>query len=151
MKRDASDKRSQRIIVVCHCILNVHSLEDDLAIYPGLEEEVIELLIQKGVGLYQIPCPEIELSGIFRKALPKAPDFIMPLLGVVGILVVLCGIELLMWKKWAFWLICLMSTIVMVLQLSVGFGAKSFVGPLGVLILYGLLQLGKESTWKQLQ
>jgi len=71
MKRDASDKRSRRIVVVSHCILNVHSLEDDLAIYPGLEEEVIELLIQKGVGLYQIPCPEIELSGIFRKALPK--------------------------------------------------------------------------------
>ena len=71
MKRDVSDKRSQRIVVVSHCLLNVHSLEDNLALYPGLEEEVIELLIKKGVGLYQIPCPEIELSGIFRKALPK--------------------------------------------------------------------------------
>jgi predicted secreted protein len=71
MKREASDKRSQRIVVVSHCILNVHSLEDELAIYPGLEEEVIELLIRKGTGLYQIPCPEIKLSGIFRKALPK--------------------------------------------------------------------------------
>ena len=65
------DQRSKRIVVVSHCILNVHSLEDNLAIYPGLEEEVIELLLKKGVGLYQIPCPEIELSGIFRKALPK--------------------------------------------------------------------------------
>jgi predicted secreted protein len=71
MKRAVSDKRSQRIVVVSHCILNVHSLEDNLALYPGLEEEFIELLIKKGVGLYQIPCPEIELSGIFRKALPK--------------------------------------------------------------------------------
>ena len=66
-----NDKRSARIVVVSHCILNVHSLEDDLAIYPGLEEEVVKLLISKGVGIYQIPCPEIELSGIFRKALPK--------------------------------------------------------------------------------
>lgn len=65
------DLRSGRMVVVSHCILNVHSLEDDLAIYPGLEEEIIELLIRKGVGIYQIPCPEIELSGIFRKALPK--------------------------------------------------------------------------------
>jgi len=65
------DERSGRMVVVSHCILNVHSLEDDLAAYPGLEEEVIELLINKGVGIYQIPCPEIELSGIFRKALPK--------------------------------------------------------------------------------
>jgi len=65
------DKRSKRIVVVSHCLLNVHSLEDNLALYPGLEEEVIELLIKKGVSIYQIPCPEIELSGIFRKALPK--------------------------------------------------------------------------------
>jgi predicted secreted protein len=56
---------------VSHCILNVHSLEDNLAIYPGLEKEVVELLVKKGVGIYQIPCPEIELSSIFRKALPK--------------------------------------------------------------------------------
>lgn len=65
------DQRSEKIVIVAHCILNVHSLEDNLAIYPGLEEEVIELLIKKGAGIYQIPCPEIELSGIFRKALPK--------------------------------------------------------------------------------
>jgi len=65
------DRRSGKIVVVSHCILNVHSLEDDLAIYPGLEEEVIELLIKKGVGIYQFPCPEVDLSGIFRKALPK--------------------------------------------------------------------------------
>ncbi len=66
-----TDKRSGKIAIVSHCILNVHSLEDNLAIYPGLEEEVVELLIKKGVGLYQLPCPEIELSSIFRKPLPK--------------------------------------------------------------------------------
>lgn len=59
------------MVVVSHCLLNVHSLEDDLAIYPGMEEEVVELLMKKGAGIYQIPCPEIELSSIFRKALPK--------------------------------------------------------------------------------
>ena len=66
-----ADKRSGKIVVVSHCLLNVHSLEDNLAIYPGLEQEVLELLIKKGVGIYQIPCPEIALSSIFRKALPK--------------------------------------------------------------------------------
>jgi predicted secreted protein len=65
------DKRSGKIVVVSHCILNVHSLEDNLAIYPGVEQEVVELLIKKGVGIYQIPCPEIRLGGISRKALPK--------------------------------------------------------------------------------
>ena len=65
------DQRSGKIVVVSHCILDVHCLEDDLAIYPGLEKEIVQLLIKKGVGIYQIPCPEIELSGIFRKAMPK--------------------------------------------------------------------------------
>ena len=65
------DRRSGKIVVVSHCILNVHCLEDNLAIYPGLEEEIIQLLIKKGVSIYQIPCPEIELSSIFRKPLPK--------------------------------------------------------------------------------
>lgn len=66
-----NDKRSGKIVIVSHCILNVHSLEDNLAMYPGMEEEVVELLLKKGVGIYQIPCPEVELAGIFRKALPK--------------------------------------------------------------------------------
>lgn len=65
------DQRSGKMVVVTHCIMNVHSLEENLAIYPGLEQEVVELLVKKGVGIYQIPCPEVELSGIFRKALPK--------------------------------------------------------------------------------
>jgi predicted secreted protein len=65
------DKRSGKIVIVSHCILNVHCLEDNLAVYSGMEEEIVNLLLSKGVGIYQIPCPEIELSGIFRKALPK--------------------------------------------------------------------------------
>ncbi|MFX0202110.1 MAG: CD3072 family TudS-related putative desulfidase [Candidatus Hodarchaeota archaeon] len=66
-----SDERSGRIVVVSHCILNVHSLEDNLAFYSGLEEEVIQLLISSRVGIFQLPCPEMDLFGISRKPLPK--------------------------------------------------------------------------------
>lgn len=66
-----SDVRSGKIVIVSHCILNVHSLEDNLAFYPGLEEEVIQLLISAGVGIFQLPCPEMDLFGILRKPLPK--------------------------------------------------------------------------------
>ncbi len=65
------DGRSGKIVVTSHCILNVHSLEDELAIYPGLEEDIVKILIEKGVSIFQIPCPEMILSGIFRKPLPK--------------------------------------------------------------------------------
>lgn len=67
------DKRSGKIVIVSHCILNVHSLEDGLAIYPGLEEDIVNILIEKGVGIYQIPCPEMYIMGIFRQPLPKEP------------------------------------------------------------------------------
>lgn len=66
-----TDKRSGKIVVVSHCLLNVHSLEDGLAIYPGIEEDLFRVLIEKGVGIFQIPCPEMEVSGIYRKPLPK--------------------------------------------------------------------------------
>lgn len=66
-----NDQRSGKIVLVSHCILNVHSLEDGLAIYPGLEEDIIKALIEKGIGIFQMPCPEMHVSGIFRKPLPK--------------------------------------------------------------------------------
>lgn len=66
-----TDPRSNRIAVVCHCILNVHSLEDGLAEYPGLEEDIVETLIEKGVGLVQMLCPETRLHGIERLPMPK--------------------------------------------------------------------------------
>lgn len=42
------DARSGRIDIVSHCILNVHSLEDGLAIYPGLEKDVVKIFLIKG-------------------------------------------------------------------------------------------------------
>ncbi|MFQ6039198.1 MAG: hypothetical protein ACE5LV_11345, partial [Candidatus Aminicenantales bacterium] len=65
------DRRSGRIVLVSHCLLNVHSLEDGLALYPGLEEDLFRILIEKGVGIVQMPCPEIEVFGILRKPLPR--------------------------------------------------------------------------------
>jgi len=67
------DKRSGKIVVVSHCILNVHSLEDGLAIYPGLEEDIVKILIEKGVGIFQIPCREMSIMGIHRLPMPKEP------------------------------------------------------------------------------
>jgi len=57
-----NDKRSGRLVIVSHCLLNVHSLEDGLAMYPGLEEELVKILIEEGVGIFQFPCPEMELA-----------------------------------------------------------------------------------------
>ncbi len=65
------DPRSGKIVVVSHCLLNVHSLEDGLAEYRGCEEELISALIEEGVGIFQLPCPEMTISHISRLPLPK--------------------------------------------------------------------------------
>ncbi len=65
------DSRSGKIVVVSHCLLNVHSLEDGLAEYRGCEEELISSLVEEGVGIFQLPCPEMAISHISRLPLPK--------------------------------------------------------------------------------
>ena len=65
------DARSGRIVVVSHCILNVHSLEDGLAEFPGFEEDVLRLIMKYKVGVFQLPCPEMMISHISRLPLPK--------------------------------------------------------------------------------
>ena len=65
------DSRSGRIVVVSHCLLNVHSLEDGLAEFPGCEEDLVRILLEGGVGIFQLPCPEMEISHISRAPLPK--------------------------------------------------------------------------------
>jgi len=64
-------KRSNKIVVFCHCMLNVHSLEDNLAEYPGLEEDIVEAAMEQGVGFVQLRCPETRLHGIERLPMPK--------------------------------------------------------------------------------
>ena len=109
------------------------------------------ILIGNGIAvpiypIYFMGHPEI------KKALPQAPDFIWPLFGFLGIVVVVCCIALLMWKKWGFWGICIISALATATQLLYGFGYKSFIGPSAVLLLFGLLKLGKEnSIWKHLE
>lgn len=64
-------KRSNRIAVFCHCMLNVHSLEANLAEYPGLEEDIVKIALDQGLGFVQLRCPETRLHGIERLPMPK--------------------------------------------------------------------------------
>jgi len=66
-----TDARSNRIAVVCHCMMNVHSLEANLAEYRGLEEEVVGAIIESGFGIVQLRCPETRLHGVERLPMPK--------------------------------------------------------------------------------
>ena len=80
------------------------------------------------------------------------PTWAFPVLIVVSLFNLVCTIALFRWKKWGFWGICATSVVALVVNLSVGLGTgKPFIGLLGVLLLYGVLHIGKENKgWPQL-
>lgn len=59
-------KRSKKIIVVAHCILNANAKVGPLAMYPGVLREVMDQFIEDGTGILQLPCPESSYLGINR-------------------------------------------------------------------------------------
>jgi len=60
------DKRSQKIVVVAHCILNQNARVFGIAWRPGMILEIIEVLKAHGVGVVQMPCPELTYAGLNR-------------------------------------------------------------------------------------
>jgi len=66
------DKRSGRIAVVAHCILNQNSRVLGLAERSGVITEIVELLMRNNIGIIQMSCPELTYAGILRQ--PQTKD-----------------------------------------------------------------------------
>ncbi|MBU2700595.1 putative secreted protein [Sporomusaceae bacterium BoRhaA] len=66
------DKRSKKIVLVAHCILNQNSKIDACAYYPGAILEATKTLLNADVGIIQMPCPELLYLGLDREADPTA-------------------------------------------------------------------------------
>ncbi|MBA4383530.1 MAG: hypothetical protein C0410_02220 [Anaerolinea sp.] len=63
-----TDSRSKKVILVAHCILNQNAKIDRCAHYPGAMREVTQALLDAGVGVIQMPCPELQYLGLDRQA-----------------------------------------------------------------------------------
>lgn len=61
-----TDARSKKIVLVAHCILNQNAKIDACAHYPGAISEALAALHAAGVGLVQLPCPELLYLGLDR-------------------------------------------------------------------------------------
>ncbi|WIF95201.1 CD3072 family TudS-related putative desulfidase [Caminicella sporogenes] len=59
-------KRSREIILLSHCILNTNSKVEGLSEYSGVLFELTNLIIKRGIGIIQLPCPEMLMYGIKR-------------------------------------------------------------------------------------
>jgi len=60
------DKRSRKVVLVAHCILNQNAKMDKTAFYPGAAIPVAEYLLHYGAGIVQMPCPELHCMGLDR-------------------------------------------------------------------------------------
>ncbi|NLF97607.1 MAG: DUF523 domain-containing protein [Candidatus Riflebacteria bacterium] len=59
-------KRSKKLVLLAHCILNSNSKVVGLAQYAGALEEVVVGHIRRGSGIIQLPCPETTFLGLKR-------------------------------------------------------------------------------------
>jgi len=65
------DKRSGKLILVAHCILNQNSKVLGLARRPSMIKELVELLKENDFGIIQMPCPELTFAGLLRTSQTK--------------------------------------------------------------------------------
>lgn len=68
------DQRSKKVILVAHCIFNQNAKMDKTAFYPGAATPVAELLVRSGVGVIQMPCPELGCLGLDRGVTAEEAD-----------------------------------------------------------------------------
>jgi predicted secreted protein len=60
------DKRSGKIALVAHCVLNQNSRVLGLAERSSTITEIVEFLTRNEIGIIQMPCPELAYAGILR-------------------------------------------------------------------------------------
>lgn len=62
--------RSKKFILISHCIINQNSVVMPLARSKGAFK-VVNKLIESGMGILQLPCPEFKYLGIKRNPMTK--------------------------------------------------------------------------------
>jgi predicted secreted protein len=66
MIEKTNDVRSKKIVVCCHCILNQNAKLEGIAGWPGMINEVVQMIQKSGAGIMQMGCPEMLYEGIRR-------------------------------------------------------------------------------------
>ncbi len=59
-----SDKRARRIIFISHCWLNINTRFPEGCAFEGANIPLIKTLLDSGLGIIQMPCPEYECLGL---------------------------------------------------------------------------------------
>jgi len=67
------DARARRIAFVAHCWLNLNTRFPGGGPYPGAQPEVVKALVESGVGIVQMPCPEQRTFGLEKHTFGDLP------------------------------------------------------------------------------
>ncbi len=77
-----SDNRSKKIVFMSHCLLNQNARGGAFAVKQGAIKELVQVFIDKGIGIAQLPCPELYVwGGVHRKALYDKQPFVFHAVG----------------------------------------------------------------------
>jgi predicted secreted protein len=66
-RQDFHDCRCRRVILVPHCALNQNARVAGAAECPAAITELIAGLMERGIGIVQMPCPELRILGLSRE------------------------------------------------------------------------------------
>lgn len=59
-------KRGRRIVLLAHCVLNGNAKVEGICGYRAAMTEVVSRLMASGIGMIQLPCPEMQVLGCAR-------------------------------------------------------------------------------------
>jgi predicted secreted protein len=59
-------ERNRKVILLSHCILNCNSKVEGCSVYKGAMGEIIKAIVDSGIGILQLPCPELTAYGVKR-------------------------------------------------------------------------------------
>lgn len=59
-----SDKRARKVIFVSHCWLNINTRFPEGSAFEGANVPLVKTLLDSGLGIIQMPCPEYECLGL---------------------------------------------------------------------------------------
>lgn len=64
-------ERSKKVIFISHCILNQNTVVSPLARAKGPYRDIINIIMDYGIGIHQLPCPEFRHLGLKREPMTK--------------------------------------------------------------------------------
>jgi hypothetical protein len=84
---------------------------------------------------------------------PGMPRWAIATSCVLSLIDIASAVAIFCWMKWGFWILCMTALVSLLINLYSDVSPMlSFLGVLGPLILYGLLQLGgKSNAWSHLR